>query len=171
MGGGGGKVAQNGGGGGGGLARSRPRSKQTPEEMDLLPEIYAGLDSGDWRERLAALEKGVRLVEDKGDMVVVTGKLAQLVNRLSERLSDRNLKVNILALEGVARITRALGPSLEPVLNTLIPLLCKNFASTNQQLVLLAGEAMDALSEEVDPCLLVQPVASLAEHGNPRLKV
>lgn len=42
--------------------------------------------------------------------------------------------------------------------------------ATNK-LVGLAEDALDALCEAVDPCLLVQPVASLAQYGNTRLKV
>ncbi|CAN0519365.1 unnamed protein product, partial [Laminaria digitata] len=34
-----------------------------------------------------------------------------------------------------------------------------------------AEEALDALCRAVDPCLMVQPVASLAQYGNARLKV
>lgn len=43
--------------------------------------------------------------------------------------------------------------------------------NTTLQRTSLAEEALDALCEAIDPCLLMQPVASLAQYGNARLKV
>ena len=45
------------------------------------------------------------------------------------------------------------------------------YACDSRQRVALAEEALDALCQAVDPCLMVQPVASLAQYGNARLKV
>lgn len=42
---------------------------------------------------------------------------------------------------------------------------------SSRQRVALAEEALDALCEAIDPCLIVQPAASLAQYGNARLKV
>lgn len=44
-----------------------------------------------------------------------------------------NGQVNLLALEGVVRLAKCLGTKLEPVVKTLLPAVCKNLASTNQQ--------------------------------------
>ncbi|CAM9098373.1 unnamed protein product [Ectocarpus sp. 4 AP-2014] len=143
-------------------------------EAELLPEVYARLDSGDWKERLKGLEEATSLLEEHGNNLHAAGKSARLVDRVADLLSDGNLKastVNLLALEGVVRLGASMGNKLEPVVNTLVPAVCKNLASSNQQRVALAEEALDALCEAVDPCLFVQPVASLAQYGNARLKV
>ncbi|CAM9728249.1 unnamed protein product, partial [Ectocarpus sp. 13 AM-2016] len=138
---------------------------------EVLPEVYARLDSGDWRERLKGLEEATSMLEKHGNNLHAAGKSARLVDRVADLLSDGNLKVNLLALEGVVRLGSSMGNKLEAVANTLVPAVCKNLASSNQQRVALAEEALDALCEAVDPCIFVQPVASLAQYGNARLKV
>lgn len=47
----------SGGGGGGGSAKRRPNRVLQGREAELLPAVYARLDSGDWRERLKGLEE------------------------------------------------------------------------------------------------------------------
>lgn len=49
------------------------------------------------------------------------------------RLTGEHTKVNLLALEGVVRLGPSLGNKLEAVVNTLVPAVCKNLASSNQQ--------------------------------------
>ena len=46
-----------GGGGGGGSAKRRPIKVVHCREAELLPAVYARLDSGDWRERVKGLEE------------------------------------------------------------------------------------------------------------------
>ncbi|CAM9143750.1 unnamed protein product [Ectocarpus fasciculatus] len=172
-----GGIGERGGSGGRGSSAKRRSSKAKVfhcREAELLPEVYARLDSGDWRERLKGLEEATSLLKEHGDNLHAAGKSARLVDRVADLLSDGNLKastVNLLALEGVVRLGASMGSKLEPVVNTLVPAVCKNLASSNQQRVALAEEALDALCEAVDPCLFVQPVASLAQYGNARLKV
>lgn len=45
------------GGGGGGTVKRRPNKVVHCREAELLPAVYARLDSGDWRERLKGLEE------------------------------------------------------------------------------------------------------------------
>lgn len=42
-------------------------------------------------------------------------------------------QVNLHALDSVVRVASSMGDRLEPVANTLIPAVCKNLASSNQQ--------------------------------------
>eukprot|EP00752_Nemacystus_decipiens_P014589 g12992.t1 len=161
----------SGNGGGGGSVKRRPNKVSHCREAELLPEVFARLDSGDWRERLKGLEEATTLLEEHGAGLHAAGKSARLLDRMAELLSDGNLKVNLLALEGVVRLGSSMGSRLESVVNTLVPAVCKNLASSNQQRIALAEEALDALCEAIDPCLIAQPVSSLAQYGNARLKV
>lgn len=42
-------------------------------------------------------------------------------------------QVNLHALDSVVRVASCMGDKLEPVANTIIPAVCKNLASSNQQ--------------------------------------
>lgn len=42
-------------------------------------------------------------------------------------------QVNLFALDGVVRLGSSMGNRLEPCVNTLVPAVCKNLASSNQQ--------------------------------------
>eukprot|EP00904_Undaria_pinnatifida_P006296 jgi/Undpi1/2797/HiC_scaffold_14.g06174.m1 len=168
-------------------ARKRSSKAFFCREAELLPGVFANLDSSDWRERVKGLDEipanddsfmwwysewgATALLGEHGDELYAAGKSARLVDRMSELLADGNLKVNLHALDGVVQVASTMADKLEPVANTLIPAVCKNLASSNQQRVALAEEALDALCQAVDPCLMVQPVASLAQYGNARLKV
>lgn len=57
------KTSTRRGGGGGGSAKRRPHKVLHCREAELLPAVYARLDSADWRERMKGLEEVCRRVD------------------------------------------------------------------------------------------------------------
>lgn len=55
--------------------------------------------------------------------------------RTNSRLRWCRLQINILALDGIIRLAPCLAIALEPVVNTLVPAVCKCLASSNQQVM------------------------------------
>lgn len=69
------------------------------------------------------------------------------------------IQVNLLALEGVVRLGASMRSKLEPVVNTLVPAVCKNLASSNQQ---VPRKLMVIIRNDDDtcfPCVYCQPVS------------
>lgn len=92
-------------------------------------------------------------------------------------------KVNLLALEGVARLGASMGNKLESVVNNLVPAVCKNFASSNQQVGRrgrFPGQAVVGLSHcipEMNPpppaelTACVQPARSPPQQSGRRFRL
>lgn len=141
--------------------------------MDGATEAALGaatqqLDSKDWRERSA----GLRALGDLKTVLhtLPESQVALLLDSITNRLSDGNSKVNVLALETVESILPSLGNAVGVGLNTLIPALSANAASTNEKIRSKAVDAMDALVASVDGALLVQNLSHVISHGSARSK-
>ena len=108
------------------------------------------------------------------------------------RLSDRNSKVNLHALQAFSNIVPLLGNMLVPVASSLIGSLVPNLASRNATIHSTAMTVLNLLTECVgrssplaglnwevlitcclvvsDPIYLVQPVANNGQYGNARVQ-
>ncbi|CAM9831761.1 unnamed protein product [Phaeothamnion confervicola] len=179
-------AADGGGGGSAGMAATTGANSGSPTkapslsmlaaavaDMASLPQVWLQMQSNDWREREAGLKAAVDvLTKHPNAFNSGGGKTAALIDRLCERLADGNTRVNTLALELTGPVMAALGTQgIEPVLPTLVPALVANAASTNKQLAALGSDSLRALLSLADSKALVQPLSSLAMHGNARVKV
>ena len=140
------------------------------KELEVLQDYFASMRSNEWKERQTATQKLVELALKVATKLPTSGKMVSVFDRLSERLSDGNQKVNVTALEGCDKCIAAFGDKLEGALPVLVPALAGNLART-PKLVALAKTALDTLARAVDPRLLCQPFVQQAEHGsNVRIK-
>ena len=138
-------------------------------ELEGLPEIYKMMRSADWKERTSGVEDVVKLVCNHTKKVVNSGKLLMMLDRLCEKLSDGNTKVNLLALQGVSRCLSALGERAEPSLGVLVPSLCGNLARS-PKLHDLAKNIFEGMTLALDAKLLALPYCN-AVLSNENLKV
>ena len=155
-------------------ARSSPGHVSTalsPQyvEFEGMPDIFKKMRSTDWKDRQEGVSEIVSLVQKHPGKVVSSGKLVPILDRLCEKLSDGNTKVNVMALEGVAKCLESLGDAVGAALGVLVPALCANLART-PKLNALARSTIDMLTQSIDPKLLCQPFCDQVEHGNGRIK-
>ena len=148
-------------GGSGGIVLER--------DFELLPDIYKGMRSNDWKERQTSVMKVVELVLKHSHKMCTSGKIVQVFDRLSERLADGNQKVNAYTLESVERLVIVFGNKLEPVLNVFLPALVGNLART-PKIVALAKNCLETLMNSIEPKILCGHLASLAESNSIRIK-
>ena len=140
------------------------------KDFELLPDIYKGMRSTDWKERQTSVLKAVELILKHSHKMCTSGKLVQVFDRLSERLADGNQKVNVSTLESVERLVIVFGNKLEPVLNVFLPALVGNLART-PKLVALAQNCVDTLVRSVSPRILCPHLCGIAERtGSVRVK-
>eukprot|EP00520_Triparma_pacifica_P017084 CAMPEP_0118642922 /NCGR_PEP_ID=MMETSP0785-20121206/6096_1 /TAXON_ID=91992 /ORGANISM="Bolidomonas pacifica, Strain CCMP 1866" /LENGTH=1505 /DNA_ID=CAMNT_0006534511 /DNA_START=76 /DNA_END=4589 /DNA_ORIENTATION=+ len=131
-------------------------------ELEGLQEIFKKMRSKDWSERRDAVTEVVDFVIKYPNKVTNSNKLVTIFDRLCEKLSDGNTKVNILALEGVGRCMEILGGAVGAVLGVLVPALVGNLART-PKLITLAKGIIENLTQSIDPKQLLQPYCNQIE--------
>ena len=123
----------------------------------------------------------------------------QVFDAFNPRLTDRNSKVNLRALEAFSNMVPLLGSLLAPLSANIIKAIMPNLASKNSSILAAATTVFDLISQCVgesfhclvnasmcynedgavlifpslsvsDPACLIQPIATHSQHGNARIQ-
>ncbi|NXY89576.1 TGRM1 protein, partial [Alcedo cyanopectus] len=97
--------------------------------------------------------------------------LFQIFDAFKSRLHDSNSKVNQVALETMHQMIPLLKDNLSPVINMLIPAIVdNNLNSKNPRIYAAATNVIEALCQNLDNYLLLQPFCTKAQFLNGRAK-
>ena len=124
--------------------------------------------AGDWNERYEAISTLENFVN--GRPTALTAHLVKVFDVFTPRLTDRNSKVNLHALEVLSNIIPLVGDVLIPVLHPIINAMGPNLASKNPTIYSTAMTVLDLLVQCIDPASLVQLIVSNAQLGNARVQ-
>lgn len=126
------------------------------------------MTSGDWNDRYEAICTLENFVNSRPAALSV--HLVKVFDVFTPRLTDRNSKVNLRALEVLSNIIPLVGDTLIPVLHPIINAMGPNLASKNPTIYSTAIVVLDLLVQCIDPASLVQLIASNAQLGNARVQ-
>lgn len=155
--------------------RKLPPSQSTSTatvDSTTLEILQKKLESSNWKDRYDALQDATALVcsGTTARALAESGKITGLFDPLLKRMEDGNAKVNVFALESLAKMIPAFGDSLELVLSNLVPVLARNLAASNPKLSALTVSVVQILCDHVAAKLLCQHFAAIARHANSRVK-
>ncbi|GMH83835.1 hypothetical protein TrST_g9389 [Triparma strigata] len=139
-------------------------------ELEHLPDLFKRMRGTDWKERSEAVTELVALTTSHSNKVINGNKLIPIIDRLCEKLSDGNTKVNLHALEGISKCVTVLGQRIEPALGVLVPSICSNLART-PKLGTVAKNTIENMTMSLDAKLLTLPYCnSVLSNNNPKIK-
>jgi len=122
------------------------------------------LDSKNWMERSNALRQ---VAEVSGQLThLPEPQVNALIESLTLKLYDPNAKVNMLTLETLETVLPQLGDQASMSLNTLMPALSANVASTNEKIRVKAASLIDTLIGCANIGMLVQNLSHVVATGN-----
>eukprot|EP00803_Ostreobium_quekettii_P000181 evm.model.scf_708.2 EVM.evm.TU.scf_708.2 scf_708:36024-41849(+) len=125
--------------------------------------------SKDWRQRmtgLRAVAAAVETVPGESDAVVIP-----LMDTITQRLSDGNSKVIVVALETLKTLFSCAADDVSFHMNILVPALSNSLGSTSDKIRACTEEVIDQLVEVVDHILLIQNFSHCAANGHPKGRV
>jgi len=137
-------------------------------KLEELAELHSCLKSVDWQVRLQAIDRLADFVQHNTSLC--HSQVQQLFDHLEPRLSDSNVKVNLRALETLQQIIPHLAGSLDGVLLELVRVIASTIASSNRQVQLLGGAALDTLFGWTDKANMIIAMTAAITHGNQRVK-
>uniref|UniRef100_A0A8C0XK53 TOG array regulator of axonemal microtubules protein 1 n=1 Tax=Castor canadensis TaxID=51338 RepID=A0A8C0XK53_CASCN len=153
-------------------AREVPR-KSTPrnslESAEYIKVITGLLNAKDFRDRINGIKQLLSDTENNQELVV--GNIVKIFDAFKSRLHDSNSKVNLVALETMHKMIPLLRDNLSPIINMLIPAIVdNNLNSKNPGIYAAATNVVQALSQNVDNYLLLQPFCTKAQFLNGKAK-
>ena len=154
-----------GGGGGGGAEFA-----SAADALEGLPGVLTRLSSSDWAERKQGVTSLTELVEGHAAVLVARGKLLTIFDHFTPRLTDQNSKVNVAALQALARMVPPLRDGLPSVTASVLPALATSLASGNAQVRGATPPLLDTLLSHVDHAALIPPLANCALYANPKAR-
>jgi DNA-binding phage protein len=146
-----------------------PRNEVLKEAAkEQTAALIVALTAEDWRVRdrgLGDLEQFA--VQSPRDLAIA---LTKLLDAFAPRLSDINSKVNLHALEVLARLVPVLGPALDGgALAQLVPVLSQCLASKSAAILGVALECLRLLPDHVDALVLLPVYCNATEFGNSKV--
>ncbi|XP_067223821.1 TOG array regulator of axonemal microtubules protein 1 isoform X1 [Chanodichthys erythropterus] len=153
-----------------GQSGNRAAAHSLADRSEYVKQMKTLLSSKDFRERIRAIDQLVSDCEENPSLVI--GGLFPVFDALKARLQESNSKVNLRALEALQTIIALLNDSLAPVLNILIPAVVDNHLnSKNNAIYTAALGAVQALIDNIDNSLLLQPFCSKAQYLSGKAKL
>ncbi|XP_059377119.1 TOG array regulator of axonemal microtubules protein 1-like [Carassius carassius] len=153
-----------------GKVGSKAASYSLADRSEYVKQMKTLLNSKDFRERIKAIDQLVCDCEENPALVI--SNLFPVFDALKARLQESNSKVNLRALEALQPIVALLRDSLAPVLNILIPAVVENHLnSKNSSISSAAQGAVQALMNNIDNSLLLQPFCSRAQYLSGKAKL
>ncbi|XP_059411460.1 TOG array regulator of axonemal microtubules protein 1-like isoform X4 [Carassius carassius] len=151
-------------------AASKAAVHSLADRSEYVTQMKTLLNSKDFRERIKAIDQLVCDCEENPALVI--SNLFPVFDALKARLQESNSKVNLRALEALQPIVALLRDSLAPVLNILIPAVVDNHLnSKNSSISSAAQGAVQALMNNIDNSLLLQPFCSRAQYLSGKAKL
>lgn len=161
----------------------RPRSRTAPLRPGRLQQDEGAADleavglegalelmaSKDWRQRMTGLRAVAAVAETvprESDAVVIP-----LMDTITQRLSDGNSKVIVVALETLKTLFSCAADDVSFHMNILVPALSNSLGSTSDKIRACTEELIDQIVKVVDHILLVQNFSQCAANGHPKGRV
>lgn len=139
--------------------------------LEELEGYIDKLGNKDWKTRddgvIAAEELAIR------EGVKMQSAMNKLFDAFTPRLADSNSKVNLHALEAFRRFLPAIKDAFGPhhaVVVQVVNKLSGNLASKSKGIVQTTADSFKDLTIHLEPTLLIQPFASAAGYGTPKVK-
>jgi len=151
------------------LGRSRLDEGPADGEAIGLERALELMASKDWRQRmtgLRAVAAAAETVPGESDAVVIP-----LMDTITQRLSDGNSKVIVVALEALKTLFGCAADDLSFHINILVPALSNSLGSTSDKIRACTEEVIDQLMEALDHVLLIQNFSHSAANGHPKGRV
>ncbi|XP_019850510.1 PREDICTED: crescerin-1-like [Amphimedon queenslandica] len=145
-----------------------PPTSAPPPDSSAVLDIVSKMKATDWKERQEAINELEQYIITHPNSL--GSNLVKVFDVFNERLSDKNSKVNLHALQAFQRLVPILNQQLSPVLPTLVEALSGTVASRYPAIHSAALNAIDSLMQTVDCTLLFPPLASAAQNGNARVQ-
>ncbi|XP_052385877.1 TOG array regulator of axonemal microtubules protein 1 isoform X2 [Carassius gibelio] len=140
------------------------------DRSEYVTQMKTLLNSKDFRERIKAIDQLVCDCEENPALVI--SNLFPVFDALKARLQESNSKVNLRALEALQPIVALLRDSLAPVLNILVPAVVDNHLNSKSSSISSAAQgAVQALMNNIDNSLLLQPFCSRAQYLSGKAKL
>jgi len=98
----------------------------------------------------------------------VGGKLIPMTDHILARLGDGNSKIVLQALKILGDVVKLYSSKLEPSAPSLVAGVSQSIAAALSSIRQAAEAVMAAIVACLDPVVLLQPVCSAIEYGNPR---
>lgn len=147
----------------------RRSSMRTDEAtMEEIKELTALMSASDWRDRYKGITTLLEMCEMNANLV--GSNIVKIFDKFLPRLQDPNSKVNLYALQVMLQIIPILNNTLGSVINMLVGNVSPNLSSKNREIVQAALDIIDALLENLDGSVLIQPVANQAQSASARSK-
>ncbi|XP_069117055.1 TOG array regulator of axonemal microtubules protein 1-like isoform X2 [Argopecten irradians] len=137
----------------------------TQEEVKQMTSLIA---ANDWRDRYKGITRLLEMCETHAE--VVSASMVKIFDKFLPRLQDPNSKVNLYALQVFLQIIPVLSDSLAVVLNIAVGNVAPNLSSRNKEIYGTAMDVIDALVDNIDGGLLIQPLANQAQSASARSK-
>jgi len=147
-----------------------PASSAGDASLPELDTIFANLASSDWAARKDGVSSLSDLAMAQGEALGARGRLLQIFDHLTPRLTDSNSKVNVAALQALQQMMPALRDGLPSVASTIVPALGTSLASSNAQVRAITPGVIDALVAGVDHASLIQPFANCALYAKEKAR-
>ncbi|KAL4238308.1 hypothetical protein ACF0H5_003020 [Mactra antiquata] len=145
------------------------RSGRTDDaSMEEIKEINTLMSASDWRDRY----KGITTLLEMCEMnaTLVSANVVKIFDKFLPRLQDPNSKVNLYALQVMLQIIPILNNSLASVVTILVGNVSPNLSSKNKDINQTAIDIINALLENLDGAVLIQPLANQAQSASARSK-
>jgi hypothetical protein len=143
-----------------------------PESLEGLAQILTAMSGNDATERVDAIRSLEKLMT--GNPTDFKPRVISVFDHIVQRLADSNNKVVVSMLAMLPCIfvffSGAWKSEVETILPGLVSALASNLASSNSQIRLGSSEVFDRLIAEVDCVILVQPLTTVVDYGNQRVK-
>ncbi|XP_076834570.1 TOG array regulator of axonemal microtubules protein 1 isoform X2 [Brachyhypopomus gauderio] len=140
------------------------------DKTEYVKQLKALLGSKDFRERIKGIDQLVADCEDNPYMVV--GNMFPVFDAFKARLQESNSKVNLYALEALQKIITLLRDNLAQVVYILVPAIVDNHLNSKNNAIYMATiGAIQALINNLDNTLLLQPFCTKAQFLNGKAKV
>ncbi|XP_053366148.1 TOG array regulator of axonemal microtubules protein 1 isoform X1 [Clarias gariepinus] len=149
---------------------SKAQFHSIADKTEYVKQLRALLASKDFRERIRGIDQLVADCEENPYMVM--GNMFPVFDAFKERLQESNSKVNLYALEALQKIITILKDNLVPVVHILVPAVVDNHLnSKNNGIYAAATGAVQALMENLDNTLLLQPFCTKAQFLSGKAKL
>ncbi|XP_034015371.1 TOG array regulator of axonemal microtubules protein 1 [Thalassophryne amazonica] len=148
----------------------RAQTHSVADKIEYVQQISALMASKDFRQRIKGIDQLVSDCQDSPNTVI--NSMFPLFDAFRGRLLESNSKVNLHALRSLQTITILLKDNLSQVVNILIPAIVDNHLnSKNNAIYSAAVSAVDALVQNIDQVLLLQPFCTKAQFLSGKAKV
>ncbi|XP_060604463.1 TOG array regulator of axonemal microtubules protein 1-like isoform X2 [Ruditapes philippinarum] len=148
--------------------KRRSNTRTDEATMEEIKELTAMMSANDWRDRYKGITTLLEMCEMNAQLV--SSNVIKIFDKFLPRLQDPNSKVNLYALQVMLQIIPILNNSLSSVINMAVGNVSPNLSSKNKEINQTAIDIIDALLENLDGAVLIQPMANQAQSASARSK-